>query len=297
MSAFTAGTAIAEPLAPDCPTDSARPPLIQPPIQKPPADTEAPVEIYADSVELDPDDVSRFSGNVTLQQAGKNILADELVYQKTRDTVMARGNVTFKTLVGDTFETNQLDLDMTDNTGQTDTVRFSLSRDGRGTAQETRFLENDRVQLRKVRYTTCPPEKESWYIGMTRLDLDKENDIGIARNAVVVFKHVPIFYWPYLDFPLSGQRKSGFLGPGFGSSDKSGSSLTIPFYWNIAPAYDDTLTPRYFSDRGTQIGNEFRYLGRGYSGILNAEALPDDDIYLQDRAAASFRHQQTLGQR
>ena len=297
MSVFMAGIANAEQPSTACPADQDTRPLIHQSKQKPATDTEAPVEIHADSVELDPDNISRFSGNVTLEQAGKNILADEIVYQKTRDAVTARGHVTFKSMVGDTFETHQLDLNMTDNTGQTDTVRFSLSKDGRGTAQEARFLENDRVQLRKVRYTTCPPEKESWYLGVSRLDLDRENDIGIARNAIVVFKHVPIFYWPYLDFPLSGQRKSGFLAPSFGSSDKSGSSLTIPFYWNIAPAYDDTLRPRYFSDRGTQIGNEFRYLGRGYSGILNAESLPNDEIYLQDRAAASFRHQQAFSHR
>ncbi|MDH5648274.1 MAG: LPS assembly protein LptD [Gammaproteobacteria bacterium] len=259
------------------------------------ANSNAPVEIRADKAELSPNNTSRFHGNVTLDQTGRHIQSQELVYRKQSDTLNASGEVAFKTAAGDIFSTEQLSYNLAENTGETGPVSFTLSREGRGSAQTLNFLENDRLLLSKVKFTTCPPEKESWYLGVSRLDLDKQQDIGKAYHALVTFQHVPIFYWPYLDFPLSGQRKSGFLAPTFGSSDKSGSSLATPWYWNIAPAFDDTITPRYFTDRGTQLGNEFRYIGRKFSGELNAEALPDDRLFQQDRAAGNYRHQQALG--
>ena len=253
------------------------------------------IEIQADRVELNPDNTTTFSGHVELQQSGQKILANEINYHKQTDTINASGNIKIENPSGDTFTTNRLEFNTVSQTGKSGPAEFRLSGEGRGSAHVLDFRENGRLNMSRVKYTTCPPENESWHLSVNRLKIDNEKDIGVARHALIVFQHIPVFYWPYIDFPLSGQRKSGFLAPEIGHSDRSGNSLATPYYLNIAPNIDDTLSPRIFSERGTQLGNEFRYLAKTYSGTLDAEVLPDDKEFNDDRAAAHFQHKQALG--
>jgi len=75
-----------------------------------------------------------------------------------------------------------------------------------------------------------------------------------------VFLGTPIFYSPYLSFPLHQERKSGFITPHYGSTNTGGAEITIPYYWNIAPNRDATLAPRIMTRRGVLVNGEFRYL-------------------------------------
>ncbi|MEE8624143.1 MAG: LPS assembly protein LptD, partial [Acidiferrobacterales bacterium] len=151
------------------------------------------------------------------------------------------------------------------------------------------------IQLKDVRYTTCPKSQEDWYLRLGDLKIDKNRKVGSTHNATIKFKRVPIFYWPYLRFPVSDERLSGFLMPEFGRSDKLGTELSVPYYWNIAPNFDTTITPRVLSKRGLQIRNEFRYLGRPLNGRLDFAFLEDDDETGEDRWAGHYLHRQTLG--
>lgn len=118
--------------------------------------------------------------------------------------------------------------------------------------------------------------------------------IGTAQQATIIFKDTPILFLPWLDFPLNGQRKSGFLAPTLGYNGANGLQLEVPYYWNIAPNYDDTITPRLFSKRGLMLDNEFRYLERNYSGELSTEYLPDYRVFGADRYYGNWRHHQAL---
>src|SRR5690606_29118458 len=102
-------------------------------------------------------------------------------------------------------------------------------------------------------------------------------------------------YSPWLSFPLKKERKSGFLIPTYGMSSNSGIELSAPYYFNIAPNYDATLTPRYMSKRGLQLGGEFRYLGRRYSGIVEGTYLPSDKDTDEKRWLFMTRHMHKLG--
>jgi LPS-assembly protein len=93
---------------------------------------------------------------------------------------------------------------------------------------------------------------------------------------------------PTINFALNNQRKSGFLPPSTGITGKSGFELSVPYYLNLAPDYDLTLTPRYMQKRGTQIAEQFRFLGKYYNGELNAEQLPNDRATNESRSAVSF---------
>ncbi len=109
------------------------------------------------------------------------------------------------------------------------------------------------------------------------------------------FKGVPILYAPYLSFPIGDARKSGILTPEFGSSGRSGNEFRVPWYWNIAPNYDATITPRLLTNRGMQLATEFRYLTERNEGTVAADYLPDDDILNRARHQFRFEHQTLFG--
>jgi len=120
------------------------------------------------------------------------------------------------------------------------------------------------------------------------ITLDTEQQQGTARGVVMRFKDVPIFYSPYFAFPLGGERQSGLLFPSFGHSGSSGYQLEVPYYFNLAPNYDLTLTPGYLSARGVQLAGEFRFLTAGSHGQIEENFLPSDTIVHSDRAYVHF---------
>ncbi|EFK97211.1 organic solvent tolerance protein, partial [sediment metagenome] len=92
-----------------------------------------------------------------------------------------------------------------------------------------------------------------WFLRASELNLDRTTQIGTAYHASVELKGVPILYAPWMTFPLTRERKSGFLAPSFGSTGRSGSEFTLPYYWNIAPNRDATISPRLMQKRGLQL--------------------------------------------
>jgi LPS-assembly protein len=248
-------------------------------------------------METHDDETVSLYGNVELRRGDQRVLADEIIYNKAKSEVQARGNVTLESLDGDQFKTPELYLRLDSKTGYAESTTYRLgSNDARGSAGRLRFKGEGRIQLKDVRYTTCPKSREDWYLRLGDLRIDKNRKVGSAHNATIRFKRVPIFYWPYLRFPVSDERQSGFLMPELGRSDKLGTELAVPYYWNIAPNFDTTITPRALSKRGLQIRDEFRYLGRPLNGRLDFEFLEDDDETGEDRWAGHYLHRQTLGQ-
>jgi LPS-assembly protein len=140
-----------------------------------------------------------------------------------------------------------------------------------------------KVQLEQVRYTTCPVGNEDWMLQASSIDLDTAAQSGVGKHVLMRFKDVPIFYTPYISFPLGDERKSGLLFPEFGHSTTNGYQLQVPYYFNLAPNYDLTLTPGILSARGVQLGAEFRYLTAGSHGTLDGILLPSDKQTHSDR--------------
>lgn len=132
---------------------------------------------------------------------------------------------------------------------------------------------------------------------MGLLELDRDRQIGVAHNASVEFKGVPILYSPWMDFPLNDRRKSGFLAPIFGGTSQGGTELTLPFYWNIAPNQDATIAPRVIMKRGLMLNNEYRYLGGNYGGELHVDTLPNDKVAERDRLRLALMHSQDFAER
>ncbi len=146
----------------------------------------------------------------------------------------------------------------------------------RGDAQVVFFEGQDKKRLKNARYTTCEAGVDDWYIKAKEIELNDYTQSGTAKNAYVEFKGVPLLYTPWMSFSFNNERKSGLLAPTIGSTTNSGFEVAVPYYINIAPNKDATVSTRYMSRRGLQLQGDFRYLGENYSGIDSLEYLDND---------------------
>jgi LPS-assembly protein len=260
------------------------------------ANERLPVFVEADDIQGHQDRDLEARGNARLRSRGKALAADWLYYQSELDEVDAAGNVRLEQR-GDVFEGTRLKLNLETDHGFMQQPRYRLGElNARGDAREFFFVGENRYRVDRGNYTTCGPGQDDWFIRARDLDIDKNTEVGTARDASVVFKGAPLLYLPWVDFSLSQKRKSGFLSPTFATSGKSGAEFSLPYYWNIAPNRDATFTPHALARRGVMLGTEFRYLERAYRGELRFETLPNDRVANADsRYATSFRHQQTWG--
>jgi LPS-assembly protein len=253
------------------------------------------VHVSADSADAELDAFSTFRGHVELRRGGLRLFADELGYDQNENTLNARGDIHLRDEDGNTILAPSLHYDLNTERGQAEDALFTLTENGaRGDARRLHFDGRDVLRFDSVRYTTCPPGQDDWLLRAGKLTLDKTRETGTATNAAITFMHVPIFYSPYLSFPLTEERTSGFLPPRIGESSHAGFFLALPYYFNLAPNYDDTLTSRLLGKRGLQLQNEFRYLSESYQGNLVLEYLPNDLDANRNRGAVFFRHTQIL---
>jgi LPS-assembly protein len=243
-------------------------------------------------------------GAAELRRYGESVTADRLTYWQFDNEVQAEGNVVLRQGI-DRISGPKLRLRFDDSVGFMEQPTYAIQRAARpdqkgqvpvafGRAERIDLEGREMFRLKDATYSTCGPGDNSWYAQARELTLDFTSGEGEARDAKLVFQGVPFLYTPWLDFPLSNQRKSGFLPPIFGSTNTTGFSLLQPFYWNIAPNMDATIAPRYMSRRGLQLNGEYRYLDRRYNGVARAEYLPNDLVLGTDRYAYSWTHTQAL---
>lgn len=256
---------------------------------------DSPIRIQADRAQSLGEELMIFTGHVELKRGELHVDADELRYDKTKNTLDASGNTRLRNDAGDEFLAPRLRYWLDTESGVSDTAGFRLGRNNaRGNAGLVNFHDGSRLEMQEARYTTCPPGQDDWFLRADRIELDKDSATGRARDVVLEFMQVPVFYFPYFSFPLSDERQSGFLVPRFGYGNKLGFVAATPYYLNLAPNYDATITPRYMSRRGLQLQGEFRYLGPGSSGLADVEYLPNDDQTGSYRAAGHLSFTQYL---
>ena len=229
-------------------------------------------------------------GNVQIDKSGKRLLADQVTYFSKTGRAVAEGNVILQQ-PGLTIRGESGEILINGNTGEIHNSRYELpSRAAWGTADSIYVLDPKHTRLVNITYTTCLPTKKDWELHADQIVLDQEKSVGVARQVVLRFKNVPVFYTPYMSFPLDDKRKSGFLVPSLGHTDINGTIVATPYYWNIAPNRDATITPRYYANRGAQLGLEYRYLHENGKGMLAGEYLPDDELTNDDRGVFSYQH-------
>ena len=254
-----------------------------------------PIFIEAESIEGQGEEKITAEGSAILRRREQAVFADRLTYFLSNDEIEAEGNVRLEQR-GDSVQGPKLKVNAESETGFFDTPQFQLQQNhGRGNAEKLFFEGPQQYRLEQANYTTCPVGNDDWYLRARDLKIDQGIHIGTARDASIVFKGVPILYTPWINFPTTNMRKSGFLPPTVGNTSNNGFEFTLPYYWNIAPNYDATFSARALSKRGSQLNSEFRYLNPTYSGEARVELLPDDELKNDNRYALLFRHSQNLG--
>jgi LPS-assembly protein len=241
------------------------------------------IRIESDGASVDAQGSAVLTGHVQAHQDMRSVAADSVTYDEETGKLTVTGAVDFD----DPRLRIRSDSGVYDALGGAsfDKANFQIfERNGRGFAQEMSVHPDGKVNLEKVRYTTCPVGNQDWMLQASSITLDTNQGQGTAHGVVMRFKDVPIFYSPYLAFPLGPERQSGVLFPSFGHSGQSGYQLEVPYYFNLAPNYDLTLTPGYLSERGVQLGGEFRFLTASSHGQIEENFLPDDALAHSDRA-------------
>jgi LPS-assembly protein len=261
-----------------------------------PANSSPAVFGIGDSANGDEDRDMSLKGSGEIRRDATLVKGDAVHYDVDRNVADAYGHVH----VVDGYDVftgpeAHLHVDANEGTMTTPTYHFNLT-GGSGSAERIDLIDNERSVVHHGTYTACQCEDDpAWYLKASRFDMDQGSDEGIAHNGVLFFQGVPIFASPWLSFPLSGSRQSGLLPPTFSLSSTNGFDLTLPYYFNIAPNYDLTLTPRIMSKRGVMLTTNFRYLTPTYSGTATISYLPSDAITKTNRYSINIQHTQNFG--
>lgn len=250
-----------------------------------------PVILRAREVRGRPDLDASAEGNVEFRRGATVIRADKLTYDQAEDLARATGNVVISQ-DGNVFSGPEVQLKVERFEGFFRMPSYRFARTGAGgKAQLIEFLDDQRAVATDATYSSCSVYDDSgepvWILKARELRIDNETNEGVARDAVLRFYGVPILASPVLSFPLSEERKSGFLPPIFGIDSRSGFQAAIPYYWNIAPNRDATFTFQESVRRGPSLDSEFRYLEPSYFGSANFNLMPRDAT--ADRSRYSLR--------
>ncbi|MAD91326.1 MAG: hypothetical protein CMQ54_01160 [Gammaproteobacteria bacterium] len=235
------------------------------------------------------------SGGVILRHDKQLMGADSAQYNPLSKALILEGDVRYED-PGTQINSDIAEFSYGNGHIQFDGATFLVgASNGRGSADVLEISRNGRLELGDVEYTTCPFGSEDWLIQGKSIVLDTKKGISSVKGMKLKFKGLPILYSPYLSFPLGNTRKSGLLTPEIGSSGRSGNEIRLPWYLNIAPNFDATITPRLLSNRGVQVAAEFRYLTKKNKGFIAADYLPDDNLINIARHQFKLEHQTLFG--
>jgi len=248
-----------------------------------PIDESGRIRVAADNAELTAEGDSSFTGNVSLQYRAQRLETEAARWDRESGRVVALEGARYLQ-PGLMVEADTLEFHPAEGEAILTGNRYLLPQQpATGGAERIRARDTGRIRMEEVTYTTCPGDDPDWLLKIGRLRLDTDREVGEARQVTLRFFDKPLIYWPYLSFPLSDRRKTGFLVPEFGQSTRSGLEVRMPFYLNLAPEYDLLVTPTLLSSRGLSLDNEFRYLTRQSRGELGLDylyrdrTLPDND--------------------
>jgi LPS-assembly protein len=253
-------------------------------------ETRGAVFLRADRLEGDAEQRIEASGKVELRLRRETVLADWLQYDVRNDEIWAKGDVTLRKGF-DWISGPEVKLKRDTDTGWFDDPQFFISDNAsHGKAKEIRFAGPDMYEATNAEYTSCIAPNHDWYLRSDEIEIDKLRKVGTAHDARIYFLDVPVMYTPWLEFPLSNERKSGFLIPTIGSTQTRGFEFAAPYYFNLAPNYDLTVTPRIMTKRGLLLAGQGRYMFPQATGEVISEIVPYDRPTGETRWAFSAKH-------
>ena len=278
---------------------------IRPGMNDPTSKSDAPTFIGAKASRYEQEEqVATLAGDVVMRQGSMQIEADEASLYQAESRGELNGKVRLRDngalIVGD-----HADVQLDTGAAKVDNAEYVLHKSRiRGSALYAKRAEDSIIRLKDGTYTTCEPNSNAWQLKGNNITLNPATGFGTATNVTLRVKDIPVFYTPYIYFPIDDRRQSGFLPPSFSSSTDTGFMLVTPYYFNLAPNYDATLYPRYMTKRGLLMEGEFRYLTESSEGQFGAAYLNDDDTkrkgqtdYTDKRYMLNWQHKGGLDSR
>mgnify|MGYP001451103089 FL=1 len=253
------------------------------------------LEVRSDEQNQDEAGIFYATGNVEIERSDDLVKSDKAQYDGDTGVLFAEGNVRYLT------EDLTLYADKGGYNSQNDTVNFSSTsfyfpdqkKPGKGMADEILIDGDGIVYMTPSSYTTCSINNPDWEFSSSETILYRDSDRGHAYNIFLKYKGVPVLYSPFVSFPLSRERHSGFLLPSIGSSGESGTVFSTPYYFNLSENFDLTITPTNYSGRGQMFEAEFRHKSENSDTVLELANLDNDDIYRKNRHAYFLRDTRT----
>ncbi len=239
---------------------------------------EAPLRASAERAEVLQQTTTILEGNVHLLQGQRQLKADRATLDDSTKVAIVEGNIELRQ-PGLLMTGRRAEIQMAANRARLEQAEFVIHEArARGSAAILEQIDNRLLVLEQGNFTRCEPDSDAWLLQGSDITLDSEREVGSGKHVRLEIEGVPIFYSPYLEFPLGDTRKSGLLFPYLSSSDSGGGGLNfgIPYYFNLAPNYDLTLTPSFVDDRGEMLELEFRHLSRNFETDLNLAFLGSD---------------------
>lgn len=252
------------------------------------------IGVRADRADIDSDtQVASFFGNVEVQLDEQRLWTEQAQINQQSGNINASGATRFSDGYVQVASEN-FRLNSAENRAYLSGASYQIGSTGAHGKADLLALEPQQVVLSGSTFTTCPTDNPAWQLSAETIQLSEDEAWGEAWHARFELFGVPIMYVPYINFPINDERKSGLLFPTFRSSQQNGFELELPYYFNIAPNMDATLTPRYMAERGLMLQGEYRYRSATGGGDFNLAYLPNDDAYPTDSSRFSWRveHQQ-----
>lgn len=247
------------------------------------------IVVQADQANIQQDTLAEFAGKVEITSSTAQIKAEQAKIDKQSRKLEAQGNIQ--------FQDQQIRVESEDVTLELDSRQISLTDtryrmlqfQGRGAASNITLNGKKGVLLEDVSFSTCPEDQEDWRIEASSIEVKSGEIWGTTRHTRFYVKDVPVLYLPWFSFPVTDLRQSGLLFPRISSSNSTGLSWEQPIYWNIAPNYDATITPRLMTNRGLQLKNEFRYLTEQHRGNIHIEYMNSDSDFVTNDSRYFYR--------
>lgn len=243
-----------------------------------------PITVSANESEFTFYGQSLLRGSVALKQGQRYLYTDEIIIERSPSTksfaaLSAKGNIQFLTPSFSVFGDYARYEPSPQHFSFINAHYRWYPRNARGVAKAIEVDSDGNIHLDEGSYTTCAPYQDTWLLSAKKLSLYTKKGRASAKHIRFDYLQVPIFYFPYFTYPIDNKRHTGILFPSYGTTSSSGYEFTIPFYWNIAPNQDMTISGHYLTQRGVEMQTKYRYLLPGSQGTMQWHILPDDRKY------------------
>ncbi|MBI1385538.1 MAG: LPS assembly protein LptD [Rhizobiales bacterium] len=223
-------------------------------------------------------------GNVEIYFNNYTLLADQVAYNQGANTLEAVGNVRIKEPNGAIVNADRITLTDDFRDGFIGSLRIVTKEDARIAAALATRQDGETTIFERGVFTPCKPCKDDperaplWRLKAAKI-IHKQAEGNIYyEDAALEFFGVPVVWLPYFyHADPSVKRRSGFLIPKVGSSSELGFYTEVPYFWELAPNMDVTLSPRYMTNQGTLWKGEFRHRLSNGAYSVNVAGIYQDD--------------------